>query len=132
MNENKFTKTSWIILRICFALAFIGIFSMAANPDFGAWIMIVGLGVAMLYLFWLLSHYNIWMEKYYQEYKVDFDYYPRGRIVYRKIDNTFLIYYDRCMELQLDKIIDKFQNVRYELNYDEHYQCHTCNKGYVI
>lgn len=78
------------------------------------------------------SHYNIWMEKYYQEYKVDFDYYPRGRIVYRKIDNTFLIYYDRCMELQLDKIIDKFQNVRYELNYDEHYQCHTCNKGYVI
>ena len=76
--------------------------------------------------------YNIWMEKYYQEYKVDFDYYPRGRIVYRKIDNTFLIYYDRCMELQLDKIIDKFQNVRYELNYDEHYQCHTCNKGYVI
>lgn len=54
MNGNKFTKTSWIILGVCFALAFIGIFSMAANPDLGAWIMIVGLGVAMLYLFWLL------------------------------------------------------------------------------
>lgn len=77
------------------------------------------------------SHYNIWMEKYYQEYKVDFDYYPRGRIVYRKTDNTFLIYYDRCMESQLDKIIDSFQNLHYELNYDEHYQCHTCNKEYV-
>ena len=54
MNGNKFTKTSWIILGIGFALAIIGIFSMAANPDVGAWLCIIGLGGAMLYLFWLI------------------------------------------------------------------------------
>ena len=49
MNGNKFTKTSWIILGIGFALAIIVIFSMAVNPDVGgacilaAVIFIVGL-----------------------------------------------------------------------------------------
>lgn len=54
MNGNKFTKTSWIILGIGFALAIIGIFSMSVNPDVGAWLCIIGLGSAMLYLFWLI------------------------------------------------------------------------------
>ena len=78
------------------------------------------------------SHYDIWNENYEKKYDVDFDYYPRGRVIYRKTDNTFLIYYDRCMEAHLSKVVEKFQNRHYELNLDEHYQCHICNKEYMI
>ena len=30
------------------------------------------------------SHMEIWDEYYYSKYKVDFDYYPRGRIIYNE------------------------------------------------
>ena len=78
------------------------------------------------------SHYDIWNDNYEQKYNVDFDYYPRGRIIYRKTDDTFLIYYDKCMEAYLGKIAEKFKNKRYELNLDEHSQCHICNKEYSV
>ncbi len=75
---------------------------------------------------------KIW-DKYYEiKYLVDFDYFPRGRVVYRKTDNTFLIYYDKCMEPYIDFVTEKYFDKAVQLHYDEHYQCHLCNKNYVM
>lgn len=77
------------------------------------------------------SHYDIWNDNYEQKYGVEYDYYPRGRVVYRKTDNTYLIYYDKCMESHIEKIISKYEGFKFEIAYDEHYQCHICNKNYI-
>ena len=77
------------------------------------------------------SHYKIW-EKYYEsKYFVEFDYYPRGRVVYRKTDDTYLIYYDKCIEAFIEVVTEKYAGAKIGLGYDEHYQCHMCNEGYV-
>ena len=78
------------------------------------------------------SHYGIWEKNYKQKYHVDFDYYPRGRVVYRKTDNSYLIYYDKCMEPFIEKVIEKYAGKNIVVGYDEHYQCHFCNKNYVV
>ena len=78
------------------------------------------------------SHYQIWWRYYAYKYKVDFDYFPRGRVVYRKTDDTYLIYYDKCMEPYINEVTDKYDSMKIETGYDEHYQCHKCNKDYVI
>ena len=77
------------------------------------------------------SHYDIWNDNYEQKYGVEFDYYPRGRIVYRISDNTYLIYYDKCMESYIDLVVEKYAGNKIETGYDEHYQCHMCNADYV-
>ena len=74
------------------------------------------------------SHYDIWNDSYEQKYGDEYDYYPRGRVVYRSSDNTYLINYDKCMELCIDLITDKYVGKKVEIGYDEHYQCHTCNR----
>ena len=78
------------------------------------------------------SHDSIWRKHYARKYGVDFDYYPRGRVVYRSDDNTYLIYYDRCMETHIHKVIVKYEGKNFITEYDFHYQCHECNEGYVM
>ena len=78
------------------------------------------------------SHNYIWQKFYVKQYGVDFDYFPRGRVIYRKSDDTYLIYYDRCMERDIDRVTDMYKDKKYILSYDEHYQCHMCNEGYVV
>ena len=78
------------------------------------------------------SHYKIWQKYYAHKYKVDFDYYPRGRVVYRKTDDTYLIYYDKCMARFIDSVTEKYAGKKTEIGYDEHYQCCLCNKDYVL
>ena len=34
------------------------------------------------------SHNHIWQKHYAKSYGVDFDYFPRGRVIYRKSDDT--------------------------------------------
>jgi len=77
------------------------------------------------------SHFDIWNKLYYSKFYVDFDFFPRGRIAYRKSDNTFLIYYDKCLEHDIDEILNKYIGCKTELSLDEHYQCHRCNSGYI-
>lgn len=78
------------------------------------------------------SHFKIW-EKYYEcIFYVDFDYYPRGRVVYRKTDDTYLIYYDKCMEPFIGTVLKKYAGKKIEIGYDEHYQCNLCNEDYVF
>lgn len=38
------------------------------------------------------SHDEIWEKHYREKYQVDFDFYPRGRIVYNKKDNHNIFY----------------------------------------
>lgn len=77
------------------------------------------------------SHYDVWNNNYENKYGVEFDYYPRGRVVYRSSDDTYLIYYDKCMKPYIDSVISKYDGNKIEIGYDEHYQCHMCNKNYV-
>lgn len=78
------------------------------------------------------SHFDIWNQFYFEKYGVDFDYYPRGRVVYRKMDDTFLIYYDKCVGESILGVVAKYAGYQYEIAFDEHYQCHLCNEDYVL
>ena len=78
------------------------------------------------------SHLEIWDEYYFSLYKVEYDYFPRGRITYNKKQEKFWLYKDCCIEKNL--IEDKLIKQRYqpiEIKEDEHYQCHLCNLNYV-
>ncbi len=78
------------------------------------------------------SHMEIWDKFYQKKYKVDFDYFPRGRIIYNLKEETYYIYYDKCLEDSIKNlnIIPKDKKVK--LLHDFHYKCHKCNKNYVI
>ena len=82
------------------------------------------------------SHFDVW-EKYETlnwmagSRKVDYDYFPRGRVVYRTTDETFIIYYDKCVEKEIHRISDEYSNYRFILELDEHYCCHECNANYA-
>jgi len=86
------------------------------------------------FLIYSESHYDIWgrLPELNRNGIIPYDYYPRGRIVYRKTDDLFIIYYDRCIEKHLGEIFKDYErvNVKYEL--DEHYCCHKCNQDYVM
>ena len=85
------------------------------------------------------SHMKLWDKYHAKEHKVDFDYYPRGRVVYRKTDDTYIVYYDRCVEEVIKARIEErlkagTENTGKKVIYetDEHYQCHKCNRDYVM
>jgi len=84
------------------------------------------------FLIYPSGHFDVWERDYAEKYGVDYDYYPRGRVAYHKPSETFRILHDRCLERS---VLD-FLETRYEgkttLGYDEHYQCHKCNRDYVI
>ena len=84
------------------------------------------------YLIYPQSHFDIWEQHYALNYSVDFDYYPRGRVVYRKSDGTFQIYYDACLESVIREWAAAHYSAPVRFARDEHYQCHSCNAGYVI
>ena len=77
------------------------------------------------------SHMEIWDKYYCKKYRVDFDYYPRGRIIYNLKEKIYYIYYDKCLKEELKKLGIIPQNTKVKLLTDYHYKCHTCNKNYV-
>ena len=78
------------------------------------------------------GHFDIWDRHYYDKYKVDYDYFPRGRIAYRTSDQTYQILYDRCIGPDILRLAQAYSSQRTELGYDEHYQCHSYNPNYVL
>lgn len=76
------------------------------------------------------SHFEIWQEEYADRYPVEFDFFPRGRVAYRKSDNTYQILYDRCIGEQIEELVAMYDG-KVTLGYDEHYQCYMCNQNYV-
>lgn len=83
------------------------------------------------FLIYPKSHFDIWDTFYIHRYGVDYDYFPRGRIAYRKSDNTYQILFDRCIEDKIKTLAERFTGRKVILGLDEHYQCHMCNAGYV-
>lgn len=78
------------------------------------------------------SHFEVWDDYYFKNYHVDYDYYPRGRIVYDTKTNKYLVYRDACIpEDEMQKIAETYVGKEYVLLEDEHYQCHRCNPDYV-
>ena len=75
---------------------------------------------------------DIWDKYYYAKYRVDFDYYPRGRIIYNLKEKIYYIYYDKCLENCIEKLGIIPQNEKVKLLHDYHYKCHKCNKNYIV
>lgn len=84
------------------------------------------------FLNYTFSHDEIWMMHYQKKYHVDFDYYPRGRIVYNKAKQHYIIYYDVCIENEAIDMQGRFTDNICQISRDEHYQCHKCYTEYVI
>ena len=64
----------------------------------------------------------------------DYDYYPRGRVVFFPAGNTFRLYADHCLTSDdLRQLVALFElsEVKTETAKDEHYRCARCNRGYV-
>ena len=78
------------------------------------------------------SHFEVWETHYEKRHGVDYDYFPRGRVAYRKEDQTFLIFYDKCIEPEIHRFLEGYADAKVFVGYDEHYQCHACNRYYVI
>jgi len=77
------------------------------------------------------SHDDCWRRNYYNEYNVDYDYFPRGRIVFNLKSKLFIIYHDICVTNEIKNLYKNYAKARYELALDEHYQCHMCNLIYI-
>ena len=77
------------------------------------------------------SHMEIWDEFYYDKYHVDFDFFPRGRVVDNLKEDCYYIYHDKCIT-DLSEILNDYENGKYKICTDYHYQCHKCNQDYVI
>ena len=82
------------------------------------------------------SHFDVWNKHNYLQArnikkKVDYDYYPRGRVVYRISDETFIIYYDKCVENDIHRLARVYKDWKVLFELDEHYCCHGCNTNYV-
>ena len=73
-------------------------------------------------------------EKLPYRYEHDYDYWPRGRVVFDKNKGKAIVYLDRCIkkgETVKAAIIDTYHlDVKKTLwRLDTHYQCHRCNKN---
>lgn len=70
------------------------------------------------------SHDQVWQREYSGRYYGDFATYPRGRIIYRKTDQTFLVYHDPTIPTKvLQELCAQLGDGRYEYQCDEHYRC---------
>ena len=78
------------------------------------------------------SHDDVWRQRYYRKYRVDFDYFPRGRIIYNSVENRYLIYYDKCIRAEAEALAARYPEGKCTIGLDEHYRCRKCSRGYVI
>ena len=77
------------------------------------------------------SHMLVWEKNYAKKYGVDFDFFPRGRVVYNLKEECYYIYHDGCIK-DLSEILKLYDGVNFKICRDFHYQCFKCNKGYVV
>lgn len=64
----------------------------------------------------------------------DYDYYPRGRVVYLPKRNIYILYIDPCLTYDdVQQIINLFglDGQHVEVADDEHYRCSGCNASYL-
>ncbi|MBO5313574.1 MAG: hypothetical protein J6B29_06365 [Clostridia bacterium] len=79
------------------------------------------------------SHIKQW-EMHEKDYPLaDFATYPRGRILYDARRNDYIIYADKCIEMeQIAKIAELCNIKKYVVAHDEHYRCDKCMQGEEI
>ena len=84
------------------------------------------------------GHYDFWerivpqntTERLFKSH--DYDYFPRGRVVYFQKIKRFKLYADSCMKhADIEKVVATFELPTYQIARDEHYQCASCNQDYV-
>lgn len=64
----------------------------------------------------------------------DYDYYPRGRVVFFTIKNCFALYADPCLSVEdIQKVTSLFglEKQTVEIRGDDHYRCASCNAAYL-
>ena len=64
----------------------------------------------------------------------DYDFYPRGRVVFFPATDLFRLYIDPCLtqdDIKRLKEWFKLTTSQCETATDEHYHCASCNKNYV-
>lgn len=64
----------------------------------------------------------------------DYDFHPRGRVVYFPSSNLTRIYIDKCLGKEDTKqllVLFDLSTSQIEIAMDEHYCCACCNKFYV-
>jgi hypothetical protein len=80
------------------------------------------------------SHLDVWDKKYEGIYNKPYDYYPRGRVVYRFKENKFIVYADQCIgDKGIAEVLRVFdiENQNFSIDQtDEHYVCKSCNQSY--
>jgi hypothetical protein len=81
------------------------------------------------------SHYGIWNEKYDRIYRKPYDYFPRGRVVYKYKENKNILYADKCIDKNgIEEIIRTYgiedEKVKIDRP-DKHYVCKKCNKYFL-
>lgn len=83
------------------------------------------------------THYDYWrsLRRVYPEFRrKDYDYYPRGRVVYHGNSDTYRVFVDKCIsdKESISKIADELNLPlsKVKVDYDEHYQCSQCNSRY--
>jgi hypothetical protein len=64
----------------------------------------------------------------------DYDFHPRGRVVFFPAKNLFRLYIDPCLtQDDIKRLTELFEltDAQIETATDEHYRCARCNKNYV-
>lgn len=79
------------------------------------------------------SHMDEWDKHNAKTYGVDYDFFPRGRVAYHKAEGVFQILYDPCIGDNIRTLVDDhYSGAKVTLGNDEHYQCHKCNRNYIL
>lgn len=79
------------------------------------------------------SHDEIWNREYLKVYKKPYDYYPRGRIVFKIKEDRYILYADKCIgpkELEDIKKAFELDGEKVTVASDLHYVCKKCNTEY--
>ena len=89
-----------------------------------------------------VGHYEYWEEHLSSHHSAlpedikarDYDYYPRGRVVYSVDHDCFYLYRDNCVRPKMVRLIISLMGLpesNVSVLSDTHYQCATCNKHYI-
>lgn len=75
-------------------------------------------------------------EKLPQRFEHDYDYWPRGRVVFDKTKNRSIVYLDRCIkkdEAVRNAVIQTYMLDPKKTSWrlESHYKCHGCNPKYL-
>ncbi|MDO4483764.1 MAG: hypothetical protein Q4C54_04830 [Clostridia bacterium] len=84
------------------------------------------------FLVYPYEHRSLWQRHYQKKYRVDFDYFPRGRIAYCTTDGTYTVFYDPCCIHAARDIRDMFGNETVTLQPDSRYTCYRCSIDYAM